>query len=313
MTQELIPVSDRVILIISTVGFLVIGIGWYAIFSSTDTDVPKVRRRRGGGVFGIRAIVFGHRDEETLVDQETEEDGMELATNETRAQRRAKDRLLRRRRGHGRRGGDTNDTLREEHEVDNYGDRGGGETAQSPMIEREQRRRFDQERRQVLEQKKNVGEEFKNKDWLDPKKVAAQLNRRQEVPKLNASRNTSVKIVASRTSSSPQEDMIYTYNNPDFLDKFVRYLKDHKVVPITDFGRSFNNMSTTETLNVIAKLEEMGHINGIVDPYGNYIYVDSEEIDRILMHIHLSGKVSTSELSNMITTLYGDTPCPNNL
>ena len=339
--HELIPVSDRVLLVISTVGFLAIGIWLYAIFISTDSEV-KIRQRRG--LFAAAgARVFGRQrgGDETRVDREAE---AIVATNgESRAQRRAKDRLLRRRRGQG--------IMREEQEVDDDGRIGGG---QDPMIEvderheennpeetknndrdptvvmtrrdriraakrseREQRRRFDEERRQELQQKK-MAEEEAYKEWLHQKKDAAQRERRQEENKLQASQEreernynqwkTLFKVVASGTSSSQQEEMMYTYNNPDFIDNFVRYLKDRKVVPITVLGRRFNKMSTKETLTLITKLEEMGHINGIVDAYGNYIYVDPQEVDRIHAHILLSGRVSTSDLSNMLCTIYHDTP-----
>jgi hypothetical protein len=332
------------------VGFLAIGIWLYAIFCSTDSEV-KIRQRRG--LFAAGARVFGRRGGgETLVDREAE---VVVAANETRAYRRARDRLLRRRRRGQGIGGDYNDvavTMREEQEVDDDGRIGG---AQDPMVEvnerheenleetmnkdrdptvamtrrdriravkrseREQRRRFEEERRQELQLKK-MAEEEAYKEWIHQKKDAVQPERMQAENKLKASQQreernynqwkTLSKVVASGMSSSQQEEMIYIYDNPDFIDDFVRYLKDRKVVPINVLGRSFNKMSTKETLKLITKLEEMGQINGIVDAYGNYNYVDPQEVDRIYAHILLSGRVSTADLSNMLRTIYHDTLGP---
>jgi hypothetical protein len=78
---ELIPVSNRGLLVISTVGFLAIGIWLYAIFCSTDSKV-KIRQKRG--LFDAGACVFGRKGGgETLVDREAE---IVVAADETHAQ-----------------------------------------------------------------------------------------------------------------------------------------------------------------------------------------------------------------------------------
>ncbi|OMJ93833.1 hypothetical protein SteCoe_3159 [Stentor coeruleus] len=79
------------------------------------------------------------------------------------------------------------------------------------------------------------------------------------------------------------------------LEKFLEYIKLRKVVMIEDLANAFNLDGKT-TVNRINELENTGHLSGILDDRGKYIYITPDEFLSFKKYIQARGRVSRLEL-----------------
>ena len=82
----------------------------------------------------------------------------------------------------------------------------------------------------------------------------------------------------------------------DMLTKFVTFIKDHKVTNLEELASAFN-LKASDTIARVQALEQMGHISGVVDDRGKFIYVLREELEAVSKFIKRKGRVRISALA----------------
>lgn len=81
------------------------------------------------------------------------------------------------------------------------------------------------------------------------------------------------------------------------LDSFLDYIKVRKVVMIEDLASAFNLDGKT-VINRLQQLENSGHLTGILDDRGKYIFVTGEEFLAFKKYVEARGRVTRIELCN---------------
>ena len=82
---------------------------------------------------------------------------------------------------------------------------------------------------------------------------------------------------------------------PEKITQLVEFIKRRKVVMVEDVAQRFQ-MLTKDVIERIAKLEEQGRLSGITDDRGKYIFVTSEEFEKVAQSIEQRGRVSRQDL-----------------
>jgi len=80
------------------------------------------------------------------------------------------------------------------------------------------------------------------------------------------------------------------------LQIFIQYIKDTKSVVLEDLAAHFK-MKAQDTIDRVTDLLEQGHITGVMDDRGKFIYISQEELESIAKFIKQRGRVSISELA----------------
>jgi len=80
------------------------------------------------------------------------------------------------------------------------------------------------------------------------------------------------------------------------LQVFIQYIKETKSVVLEDLAAHFK-MKAQDTIDRVTELLEQGHITGVMDDRGKFIYISQEELESIAKFIKQRGRVSISELA----------------
>ena len=81
------------------------------------------------------------------------------------------------------------------------------------------------------------------------------------------------------------------------LGRFVDYVKERKTVPLEELAAEFG-LRTTDAINRVQGLEQMGRLTGVMDDRGKYIYISPEEMEAVAAFIQERGRVSIQELAD---------------
>lgn len=81
------------------------------------------------------------------------------------------------------------------------------------------------------------------------------------------------------------------------LNDFVEYIKKYKCVQLEDLAAEFH-LRTQDAINRILSLEKMGHLSGVMDDRGKFIYISLEEMKAVAEYIKTRGRVSIAHLAS---------------
>ena len=81
------------------------------------------------------------------------------------------------------------------------------------------------------------------------------------------------------------------------LGRFVDFVKERKTVPLEELAAEFG-LRTTDAINRVQGLEQMGRLTGVMDDRGKYIYISPEEMEAVAAFIQERGRVSIQELAD---------------
>lgn len=82
-------------------------------------------------------------------------------------------------------------------------------------------------------------------------------------------------------------------------------LQQNKVVVIEDLAAHFK-LKTQAAIDRIATLQAEGHLTGVVDDRGKFIYISQQELENVAKFIKQRGRVSITDLvesSNQLINL----------
>ena len=77
---------------------------------------------------------------------------------------------------------------------------------------------------------------------------------------------------------------------------FVDFIKERKTVQLEELAAEFG-LRTTDAINRVQGLEQMGRLTGVMDDRGKYIYISPEEMSAVAAFIQERGRVSIAELA----------------
>jgi ribosomal protein S25 len=98
------------------------------------------------------------------------------------------------------------------------------------------------------------------------------------------------------TVEATGEDAVSKEEGEAKLMQVVEYLKTRKTVALEELAAEFG-MRTGDAITKLQGLEEDGHITGIMDDRGKYIYISREEMERVAEFIRSNGRIAISELA----------------
>jgi len=103
------------------------------------------------------------------------------------------------------------------------------------------------------------------------------------------------------------EDASATAEDEGKLGRFVGQLKDDKVSVLEEVAGEFG-MKVHDVLDRLSALELMGHVTGVVDERGKFIFVTPEEMRAVAKYVNKKGRVRISTLAQESNRLIDLTP-----
>lgn len=89
------------------------------------------------------------------------------------------------------------------------------------------------------------------------------------------------------------------------LGAFVDFIKERKTVALEDLAAEFG-LRVQDAITRVQSLEKMGHLSGVMDDRGKYIYISKQEMEAVAEYIKKRGRIAIGELaskSNMFIDL----------
>lgn len=89
------------------------------------------------------------------------------------------------------------------------------------------------------------------------------------------------------------------------MGAFVDFIKERKTVALEELAAEFG-LRVQDAITRVQSLEKMGHVSGVMDDRGKYIYISKEEMEAVAEYIKKRGRIAIGELaakSNMFIDL----------
>ncbi|XP_062503396.1 DDRGK domain-containing protein 1-like [Corticium candelabrum] len=81
----------------------------------------------------------------------------------------------------------------------------------------------------------------------------------------------------------------------NLLQEFIHYVKTQKVVLLEDVASRFH-LRPQDAVNRLKTLQSDGHLTGVIDDRGKFIYISMEELENVARFIKQRGRISISQL-----------------
>uniref|UniRef100_A0A1B6CB01 DDRGK domain-containing protein 1 n=1 Tax=Clastoptera arizonana TaxID=38151 RepID=A0A1B6CB01_9HEMI len=174
--------------------------------------------------------------------------------------------------------------------------------AQREVIEREReekkkRQELAEEDRKKLEEKEKAEEEKQ----LEEEKKAKELKEKLEYEEyLKLKEGFSI-------DDEGFDDTEGEESKDNMFQEFLSFIKINKVVILEDLAAHFK-LKTQVVIDRIQELQKEGHLTGVVDDRGKFIYISQEELEAVAKFVKQRGRVSLTELADSSNQLINLTP-----
>ena len=91
------------------------------------------------------------------------------------------------------------------------------------------------------------------------------------------------------------------------LPRFVGHIRQQKVAVLEELAHSFG-LKTQEVIARVKALEQMGHLTGVIDDRGKFIFISTEELEAVAKFVNRKGRVRISTLAQESNRLIDLTP-----
>ena len=91
------------------------------------------------------------------------------------------------------------------------------------------------------------------------------------------------------------------------LSKFIDTVKRNKVSVLEELGGEVS-LKTADVINRVKALEQMGHLSGVIDDRGKFIYITRDEMVSVAKYVQRKGRVRISTLAQESNKLIDLTP-----
>ncbi|KAK9812220.1 hypothetical protein WJX73_005008 [Symbiochloris irregularis] len=86
------------------------------------------------------------------------------------------------------------------------------------------------------------------------------------------------------------------HEEQSLMQRFVEFVKQRKTVELQELAAEFG-FRVQDGIDRIRALESMGHLTGVMDDRGKYIFISMEEMTAVANYIRAKGRVAISELA----------------
>ena len=80
------------------------------------------------------------------------------------------------------------------------------------------------------------------------------------------------------------------------LERFITYMKEHKVTVLEEIAAEFK-LRVQDVIQRVQALERMGHVTGVIDDRGKFIYITTVEMEAVAKYVQRKGRVRISTLA----------------
>jgi len=80
------------------------------------------------------------------------------------------------------------------------------------------------------------------------------------------------------------------------LERFIVYMKEQKVTVLEEIAAEFK-LRVQDVIERVNALERMGHITGVIDDRGKFIYITTSEMEAVAKYVQRKGRVRISALA----------------
>ena len=106
------------------------------------------------------------------------------------------------------------------------------------------------------------------------------------------------------------EDATGGVEEEGLLERFLQSMKEHKVAVLDELATEFG-LRVQDVIERVQALERMGHITGVIDDRGKFIYISKSEMSEVAKFVRRKGRVRISTLaqeSNRLSALAAREP-----
>lgn len=168
--------------------------------------------------------------------------------------------------------------------------------------EREEIRRFEEQQREEQKKRMDAKEEayrlkIEEREELELQKEEEEEKIRQEQERKEQEEFDKWKSMFSTDEEGSTVEKTTDAESQTLLEEFVAYIKKHKVVVLEDLASEFG-LPTKEAVERVEKLQQMNRLSGITDDRGKFIYITSEEMEKVAQYIEKKGRITISDLAS---------------
>mmetsp|Transcript_12214 Transcript_12214/g.32906 ORF Transcript_12214/g.32906 Transcript_12214/m.32906 type:complete len:293 (-) Transcript_12214:142-1020(-) len=109
------------------------------------------------------------------------------------------------------------------------------------------------------------------------------------------------KSLISVENTGDQDEELAT-ESQGLLAEFVAFIREQKVVVLEELAARFG-LRTEEAVNRVQSLEAMGHVTGIFDDRGKFIYVSRDDMEALAAFIRKEGRVTLRDVADEASRL----------
>lgn len=173
-------------------------------------------------------------------------------------------------------------------------------------LERETEQRIREERKKQMEKEDEERKKADDKEKEESLKIEEEERlQKEEKDRKEMEEYLKLKEAFSVEEEGFDENVVQEGQEENQLQAFISYIKETKVVLLEDLAAHFK-MKTQDAIDRVTKLTEEGHLTGVIDDRGKFIFVSQPELEAVAKFIRQRGRVSISELaenSNRLITL----------
>jgi len=318
-----IGASDSILLIVSLIGFLLIGIALFhfllpkrGVPSLLDEDVNQ----EGEGdekelVGGNRAQRKAHarRRAERQREQRRRQMELEAENEEQQNEQNLREHILQQGRRREGEGGEGEEDENEEDSQSNNNHMSKKETKKAiKRAEKQRYRRMEEERRAEIRKKKEAEDAaylerraLERKEELQLKlKEEQDVNVREakELKEYNKWKAMFVLEGSSNSTSALAVDDCINNNDDKYWENVIEFIKQKKIVQVDSVAQKFG----LQTEDVMRKLNKMSDL--VFDQNsGTFVYMSEELMESLKRYIKEKGSVTSDDLANKIKVLVTST------
>ncbi|EGC30758.1 hypothetical protein DICPUDRAFT_157467 [Dictyostelium purpureum] len=163
---------------------------------------------------------------------------------------------------------------------------------------REEKKKNEEERDARAQKKKEEQKEIERLKKEEEEKLRLEQEKKED-EEYNLHK---IDITLDETGEDNQDGN----NDQSLLQKFIDYLKDHKICLLEDVAMEFN-LKTSDVVERIKTLDKEGLISGVIDDRGKFIYITRDEMESAAKFINRKGRITIDSLTSFLSEIIDST------
>ncbi|XP_022288372.2 DDRGK domain-containing protein 1-like [Crassostrea virginica] len=178
------------------------------------------------------------------------------------------------------------------------------EEKRQQRLAEEEERKEKKEREALLEKQRKKEEEMLKAE--EAARAEQEKLRKEEEERREEEEYLKLKEAFS-VEEEGEEDIGPDLTSQSLLQEFIDYIKEMKVIMLEDLAAHFK-IKTQDAVDRIKDLQTEGHLTGVMDDRGKFIYITVEELESVAKFMKQHGRVSISDLAESSNRLINLNP-----